>query len=144
MGKKLIIKGADFSANAIDYSVPIKPIKELTVADFTVRQNYVITQENLDVASNHGYSGCDTPISKYVGREITIIASTLATFVTFTKKAFANSVAGEKILVSGSTLIKLEGGESITLTIPSNAQYLYLLKDSPSGNRFPSKIVVNL
>ena len=143
MGKKLIIKGADFRANAVDNTAPIKE-KELTVVDFTVRQNCVITQEDLVVASNSGYAGCDTPISKYVEKKITIIASTLATFVTFTKKAFADSALGENILVSGSTLIKLEGGESITLTIPSNAQYLYLLKDSPSGDRFPSKIVVNL
>ena len=143
MGKKLIIKGADFRANAVDHFAPITE-KELTVVDFTVRQNYVITRENLVVASNPGYAGCDTPISEYVGREITIIASTLATYVTFTKKAFADSAAGENILVSDSTLIKLENGESITLTIPSNAQYLYLLKDSPSGDRFPSKIVVNL
>ena len=143
MGKKLIIKGADFSANAVDTVDNPAPIKELTVVDFTVRQNYVITKEDLKVASNMGYSGCDTPISKYVGREITIIASTLVTYVAFTKKAFADSAAGENILISGSTLIKLESGESITLTIPSNAQYLYLLKDSPSGNRFPSKIVIN-
>jgi hypothetical protein len=134
MGKRLIIKGADFSANAIAIS------KELTLDDFAVREGYTLTTAGV-VTQNNKFSGCDTPISQYVGREITITASSNGDSVGFfTNKEFANSEVDENIAVSD--MFKANAGESITLTIPSNAQYLYLTKKYTSTDRFPSEIII--
>ena len=137
MGKKLIIKGADFFANAISSVV------SLYESDI-MSSNQFIIQNGVAKANTTGYKGGFIDIRTYSESELVIKTKASATFSRISFVTALPSQVDEAIqFASGysasNMFVEVSTGSTSTVNVPSNANYIYVMyyNSGAGGNIFP-------
>ena len=136
MGKVLIIKSADFSENALA-QVSFSDWEEVNLDSFTLR-NYMIASTNKWTTPGRCVTIPVTPGQQY---RITANSTKAAHYAPLTTDSissgttpsWASGVSGRIVLAAGTTA---------TVTMPSDAQYLYILFGTSDDSNKPSLVEV--
>lgn len=136
MGKQLIIKGADFSANAIDAEEYVDLL--LTQE----RKNGIINASTNKYNTNSGtYIGALCNVLAYVGKRLVVKAGG-NTYVAFLSSATLTHNVTPSYATGWSAVEAVVGGETKEYTIPSNAVAFYFYVGTPTDDRVPQYVRV--
>lgn len=144
MGKKLIIKGADFSENGItpDNSV------NLTQSMILPNCNYYIINE-VSKSNLTTLKGGFIDITQYVGyNKLSVIKKTGAIIARVGFLTQLPTAAGQAIswAVGYSDYITINDDVVHDFSVPSNANYIYVMyyNVDANGDTFPQKMVLSI
>ena len=130
MGKKLIIKGADFSENGILSETPSENIVYLTQENILSDYNYYITSSNLAEDNTGVLKGGFIDISNYIGYKTLSIqkvpSAQLARIAFVVKLPNAMGVA-ISYATGYNTYVTITDNDIHQYSIPNDAKYLYVM-----------------
>ena len=146
MGKKLIIKGADFSENGIISETPSENLV-LTQENILSAYNFYILSSNVTETNSNQYKGGFIDISKYTGYKTLSIqkapSAQLARFAFVTKLPIASGVT-ISYATGYNTYITIEDDNIHKYSLPNDAKYLYVMyyHSGAGRNIFPNHLAL--
>ena len=146
MGKKLIIKGADFSKNGIISETPSENLV-LTQENILSAYNFYILSSNVADGNSNEFKGGFIDISKYTGYKTLSIqkapSAQLARFAFVTKLPNTSGVA-ISYATGYNTYVTITDDDIHEYSIPNDAKYLYVMHyhSRAGGNIFPNHLAL--
>jgi hypothetical protein len=142
MGKKLIIKGADFSENGIQP----ENIVYLTQSMIMSGYNYYIANGKSAI-NNNSYKGGFIDISSYTGYETILLkkqSSKVLGRIAFVTQLPTDANQNISFATGYSDIITITDDDIHEYSLPSNAAYIYVMYENSGagGNIFPSRLAL--
>lgn len=141
MGNVLVIRNADFSGNKVETIALVRDVvndeNSYILKELKLQIPTTGTTFSVNVNYNGGFIKCD----EYSGDPIVIknLANTTSYYAFIKNPTFTNG--GSFSYPTGESLHSLSKNNQVSLTIPSDADYIYVLVTS-GGNPISSKVVI--
>lgn len=141
MGSVLVIRNADFSVNKVETIVLVRDV-------INDENSYIFKELKLQIPAsgttfsvNNNFNGGFIKCDEYRGDPIVIknLANVTSYYAFIKNPTFANG--GSFTYPTGESLHSLSSNSQVSLTIPSDADYIYVLVTS-GGNSISSKVVI--
>lgn len=147
MGKKLIIKGADFSKNGILSETPSENLVYLTQKNILSAYNFYISSSNVAEGNTGSFKGGFIDISKYTGYKTLSIQkapSAQLARIAFVTELPNTSGVTISYATGHNTYLTIQDDDIHEYSIPNDAKYLYVMyyNSNAGGNIFPNHLAL--